>query len=214
MNDGEQPQGPAPDFGRMREGFNMFADEVQHLDNIPVIQGNSQIMAALDVITKSIAGINSRLDGIDSRLDGIDDRLDGIDGRLDATTTRMDKIDDRLDATTTRIDGIDERVDNMNARLDVIHANFDQIGTRQNASDHNNMAYTFNTMVRQSDWGLMAFHDANTNQVIPDFPVTHAELEALTTPDLNIILDALNLSVQGEPHNKKQRLQTRNGLFV
>lgn len=179
MENEQVPMGPPPNFDRLREGFTVVGEEMQHMNNMPVIQGNNQILAAIAAMDNrfatAIGHINTRLD---NAIEGINTRLDGIDGRLDT-----------------------------------LSINITDLGTRQDASNHNNMAFNVNTMIRHAATPLTAFHHAVTNQDIPNFPATAGVLNDLLVTDLNAILAALNLPVHGTRPQKVERLKAKIGLI-
>jgi hypothetical protein len=65
---------------------------------------------------------------------------------------------------------------------------------------------------RRADTPLTVFHDYTTNTDIQGFPATPAELANMTGVELNPVLRALNLPVNGTIGTKRQQLRFYIGL--
>ena len=61
---------------------------------------------------------------------------------------------------------------------------------------------------------LMALHDLTTDAPIPRFPGTIAQITAMQGADVNNLLTALNLQVNGTVPERRQRLRLHIGLLA
>ncbi|OCK91300.1 uncharacterized protein K441DRAFT_664946 [Cenococcum geophilum 1.58] len=82
------------------------------------------------------------------------------------------------------------------------------------ATEHNTVARVANSHVNRPNVPLMALHDLATGAPIPGFPGTIAQITAMQGADVNNVLMALNLPVNGTVPERRQRLRLHIGLLA
>jgi hypothetical protein len=120
-----------------------------------------------------------------------------------------------MEATLTKVRGIlnNTRItaDHMDVRLAVVERIVGEWGPRAAASNHNNLAFVTNSLVRHRDTPLMAFQHATTNQPIPDFPATAGDIADKSAAMINAVLLALGAATDGIRQVRVERLKLRIG---
>jgi hypothetical protein len=79
-------------------------------------------------------------------------------------------------------------------------------------SEHNSIARLQNSGAARNDHRLTVLHDYATNTNIQGFPTTPAQIDHMTSAQLNPILTALDLPTNGTVQAKRRRLKFYIGL--
>ncbi|KAA6409611.1 MAG: hypothetical protein FRX48_06223 [Lasallia pustulata] len=103
-------------------------------------------------------------------------------------------------------------VNTLTARFNAFETCFNAFETRFNSSDHNAMARIANSGLSLLDDELTPLVARTTNQLIPNFPNTPADVEQMTHIHIDPVIAALGGTVQGNINQKRLRLRRLLGL--
>jgi len=79
-------------------------------------------------------------------------------------------------------------------------------------SEYNSIARLNNSCAKHRGWVLTPLHDLATNIDIPGFPATAGALTAMTGPQLDALLTALDLPTNGTVTARRSRVKFYIGV--
>lgn len=202
---------PQPDFDLIEQG----AKELGKIRNLPAF---AQGQAILDAINQVCAHVDTKLNQfnqLDARITQLDTQFTQINTQLNQLNTRVAQLDTRVtqnhNIVTQNHNNVTQQITQLNQDMTQGFADL-RVGLA--ATEHNTVARVANSHVDRSNVPLMALHDLATGVPIPGFPGTIAQITAMQGADVNNLLMALNLPVNGTVPERRQRLRLHIGLLA
>ncbi|KIX06327.1 uncharacterized protein Z518_04303 [Rhinocladiella mackenziei CBS 650.93] len=222
----QNPALPQPDFDRLNQSTQVFAEETAKLRNIPSLSQSNEILDTLrqfnaqftqinnrlDQVNVQFTQVNTRLDQVNARFNQVDDQFNQVSNQFNQVNNQFNQVNNQFNQVNNQFNQVNDRLNQVNNRLNRLDTNLSNLRTEIRARDSNSIARVQNAhLVKDSDT-LLPLVNPETGDDAQGFPAKPRDIQGMTTGALSALLLSLGQSDDGNKPQKIRRLRRFVGL--
>ncbi|RCI11097.1 hypothetical protein L249_7181 [Ophiocordyceps polyrhachis-furcata BCC 54312] len=187
-----------PDFPLAVSSLVTLTKQVSLCQNLPSVNEGRRLADVLDGLQRSVEGLRTDVEGLRTEVQGLRTEVQGLRTEVQGLRTEVQGLRTEVQVLRTEVRTMGGKLDQLDRKTTVINKNF--------------TARIENSHVIHDEVKLVPLYSVVTGNLVPNFPKTLQDLDALTEQRVNFLLTQLGEEARGRPDDRRDQLEMALGV--